>query len=195
MARTVTASASSWELRIPKTKKVFRHYSWQVRGKHRRDLDDPDDIPVPVSLVEILAEYRGALGLSPYPTAGERTPMIVSLYPQRDGWQPITRQRLFSICKGIFQNAAAAVAADQPEQARALESASTHWLRHTFVTHLLAHGVGIQDARDLARHRDIGSTQVYAHSEQERLAAIVEQFAEEQSQSSSDEGGGSSSAF
>ncbi|MCG5549511.1 hypothetical protein LRD17_12245 [Halorhodospira halochloris] len=68
-------------------------------------------------------------------------------------------------------------------------------LRHTFVTHLLApHGVGIQDARDLARPRDIGSTRVYAHSEQERLADIVEQFAKEQSQSSTDEDGGSSSA-
>lgn len=154
-----------------------RHWRWQVRGKHRRAMDDPDDIPVPGRLISVLSEYRHALGLSPYPTPGERTPMVVTLYPVRDGWKGVSRKQLFEISKALFRETAARMCDESPEHARILESASTHWLRHTFVTHLLAQGVSIQDARELARHRDIGSTQVYAHSEQDRLAEITERFA------------------
>ncbi|MFP4183830.1 MAG: tyrosine-type recombinase/integrase [Halorhodospira sp.] len=154
-----------------------RQWWWTVRGKHRRRHDPPDHVPLPHALVEDLARYRQHLGLSPYPSPGEMTPMIVSLYPQRDGWQPVTRRTVYRIVKDAGEHAAQQLEAKGDHQrAELLRRASTHWLRHTGITHRVDAGINFHELQRLSRLKTVEMLRTYTHAEDDRLSAIAESF-------------------
>ncbi|WP_200197089.1 tyrosine-type recombinase/integrase [Halorhodospira abdelmalekii] len=149
---------------------------WRVKGKHRRPEDAADHVPVPSSLIGELARYREHLGLPPYPAAEEETPMVVSLYPQRDGWQPVHRTTIYRIVKSLFLATAERIAADHPAGAETLRHASTHWLRHSGITHRLDHGWSLKETRAASRHASLQSLSQYVHADRDRLAEQAEQL-------------------
>jgi len=56
-----------------------------------------------------------------------------------------------------------------------LKKKSPHVLRHTFATHLLNNGANIQAIKDLLGHSSLAATQVYTHTNIDRLKEIHRQ--------------------
>jgi integrase/recombinase XerC len=56
-----------------------------------------------------------------------------------------------------------------------LEKRSPHVLRHTFATHMLNNGAGIETIKELLGHESLVATQVYTHNSFEKLKSIYKQ--------------------
>lgn len=116
------AEAPQWTLHV-KGKGDF------VRGLH-----------LPLFVINELRHYfrqRGHASLDDMPT---NAPLIARLDPKDDASTadvPLSAARLYDIIKSFFAGAANALPECKHEAAQRIHRASTHWLRHTFATHLL----------------------------------------------------------
>jgi len=57
-------------------------------------------------------------------------------------------------------------------QVEGLPRRSPHVLRHTYATHLLDQGAGLQDVKELLGHSSLAATQVYTHRSIEKLKEV-----------------------
>lgn len=56
-----------------------------------------------------------------------------------------------------------------------LKKRSPHILRHTFATHMLNNGAGLEALKELLGHADLSATQVYTHNSFEQISKIYKQ--------------------
>ena len=133
---------------------------WRVIGKGQK----PAVIPVPAPMLEALARYRTYLGLSPLPSTEDATPLVCSITGRRG----IEASQIYKLVKRTVRAAAAALDPGDSLRAEQLRRASTHWLRHTALTHQADAGIELQYLRRNARHAKIETTLVYLHADEDR---------------------------
>jgi integrase/recombinase XerD len=85
------------------------------------------------------------------------------LFPGRDPRRALTRQAFFLLLRHVALEAGLDPARVSP-----------HVLRHSFASHLLAHGADLRSLQMLLGHADIATTQIYTHVLAERLQRLVE---------------------
>lgn len=84
------------------------------------------------------------------------------LFPSRGRDGHLTRARFAQMLKEL-----AIEAGIEPRRV------SPHVLRHSFASHLLAHGADLRSLQQMLGHADIATTQIYTHVLDERLKALV----------------------
>ncbi len=131
---------------------------WQVTGKGQKEAR----VPVNQDMLEALREYRRFHGLPPLPAPDETIPLVLNL----KGATGIGDNMIYRIVKMLVAKGAARLQADDPHQAEKLRRASTHWFRHTSITHQADAGINLQFLQRNARHARIDTTGLYLHAEE-----------------------------
>jgi site-specific recombinase XerD len=124
-------------------------------------------IPMPNALIGELVLYRQHLGLPPYPTPGEATPLVVSVH-RKTRLKPMSRQRIHQVIKNVAEAAAGKARNDgHIRLADEIEQSSAHWLRHTYASRMLDAGADLRTVQVNLGHSNLTTTSIYAHREDE----------------------------
>jgi integrase/recombinase XerD len=120
----------------------------RVMGKGRKERL----VPVARDAAKRVEDY--VQGVRPALAAGH--PARPELFLSRNG-RVLTRARIWRMVKGH------AAGANLPH------TLHPHTLRHSFASHLLAHGAPLRAIQEMLGHADISTTQIYTHVDQQRL--------------------------
>ena len=129
-----------------------------VRGKGDKERLVPLTDPATRALAAY-AEVRAS-----FVPGGARSRQSPWLFPSRSRAGHLTRVRFGQILKELAGDAGIA-----PQRV------SPHVLRHSFASHLLAHGADLRSLQQLLGHADVATTQIYTHVLDERLKSLVNQ--------------------
>ena len=132
-------------------------------------------VPATNEMMVELARYRREMGLAPYPTPNEQTPLALPIGRSR---KPLTRAALHSIVKKVFDGAADRLRQRGDEyavRADLLERASAHWLRHTAGSHMADQQIDLRLVRDNLGHESLSTTSQYLHVDDDRRHKETEQ--------------------
>lgn len=130
-----------------------------VRGKG----DKERMVPLTETAEDALAAYaRVREDFIPRRQALRRGGASPWLFPSRSAEGHLTRTRFAQKLKDL-----AVEAGIEPRRV------SPHVLRHSFASHLLAHGADLRSLQQMLGHADIGTTQIYTHVLDQRLKDLV----------------------
>ncbi|MFO1128509.1 MAG: site-specific tyrosine recombinase [Rhodospirillales bacterium] len=132
----------------------------RVRGKGGRERVVPLTEPARAAIAAYLP-VRDAF-LPPAAKRGRAAPSPW-LFPSRAGSGHLTRVRFGQLLK----EAATAAGLDA-------ERVSPHVLRHSFASHLVAHGADLRSVQQMLGHADIATTQIYTHVLDDQMRRLVE---------------------
>lgn len=130
---------------------------WFVLGKGEKQ----GKIPASDEMLSAFMQYREHLGLAPLPEENDTSPLLRSI----SGGKGISSNMVYRQVKSVVKEAAEGIRLENPIQASVLEKASTHWFRHTSVTHGDDAGIDLKYLTRSARHEKIETTAIYQHAE------------------------------
>ena len=118
-------------------------------------------VPLGEPATRALAAYKGVRDR--FLPQGRKAPAPGhAMFPSRGRQGHLTRARFAQMLKSL--------AADAGLDPRRV---SPHVLRHSFASHLLAHGADLRSLQQMLGHADIATTQTYTHVLDARLKALV----------------------
>ncbi len=126
----------------------------RVQGKGGKDRVVPFDQHANHALQEYLQDGRPALDRT------KRSPYILLNLEGR----PMNRRSVWEVTD------------EAGRLAGIRQQVHPHLLRHSFATHLLAHGADIRSIQELLGHASVATTQVYLSAEASRMKEAFEQF-------------------
>jgi len=85
------------------------------------------------------------------------------MFPSRGKGGHLTRARFAQLLKKLAEKSGLDATKVSP-----------HVLRHSFASHLLAHGADLRSLQKMLGHADISTTQIYTHILEDRLKSLVE---------------------
>ncbi|NLW03862.1 MAG: site-specific integrase [Pseudomonadaceae bacterium] len=136
---------------------------WAVEGKGKKYTE----IPVNQALMDALKNYREFLGLTALPDSNDKSPVVRNLA----GNKGISPNMIYRTIKDLTDEASQALAVSNPEASQLLAKTSTHWFRHTSITHQADAGVELRYLARNARHSSLATTRIYLHEEDEAWQA------------------------
>ena len=148
-------------------KQIRGKWWWEVTGKGQKI----QLIPVNEDMLNALIRYRQFYGLPPLPQLGEETPLFMNL----NGTQCITSNMIYRLVKKTFLDCAENYAKERPDFTMKLRKASTHWLRHTSITHQTDAGIELRYIKRSARHESVETTMLYQHAEEDQWHSAMDQ--------------------
>ena len=86
------------------------------------------------------------------------------LFPSNSKLGHLTRHRFFQILKSLGK-----------EIGMSPEKVSPHVIRHSFASHLLDRGVDLRIIQESLGHKDISTTQVYTHIQNQKMRRVLEE--------------------
>lgn len=140
-----------------------------VRGKGNK----VRKIRIHKTLKHSIMDYRQSIGLSPYPTLGESTPLIT----RQDKVTGLTTRRIDQILDWAFNLVADSKAIDASltssetkrgkllREESTLRKASAHWMRHSHATDYLKQTGSLKKVMDRLGHANVSTTMIYQHSD------------------------------
>ncbi len=138
----------------------FGNWWWNVVGKGNKEAN----IPITNELMTWISAYRVHYHLSPLPSPNEQSPLIFRIADTTG--ECLSPNMIYRIVKHIMVSAGkAAEEQGLSEIAVRLNDATTHWIRHTSLTHQAMAGMDILTIRDNARHDSIKTTSLYLSTE------------------------------
>lgn len=140
---------------------------WCVTGKGQKT----EKIPINDALLQSLIRYRQCYGLPPLPSSEEENALFMNF----NGSKRISANMIYRLVKKIFLDCAKAIEKTRPEFSLKLKQASTHWLRHTAITHQTDAGIELRYIKRNARHESVETTMLYQHVEEDRWHAAMAQ--------------------
>lgn len=140
---------------------------WFITGKGQKT----QAIPVNSDMLKTLMRYRQFYGLSSLPETEETNALFMNL----KGTKGVSASTIYRIVKKTFLSCANSIAETQPDFAIKLKKASTHWLRHTAITHQADRGIELRYIKRCARHESVETTMLYQHAEDEKWHAAMSQ--------------------
>lgn len=129
---------------------------WRVIGKGEKEAK----IPVNDDLIAALKRYRKFLGLTPLPPPEDTTPLVMSI----KGTSGISSNMIYRLIKRFFAHVSDQAKQRRPETADLYARVSTHWMRHTSLTHQADAGIELRYLNRNARHANLETTGIYLHA-------------------------------
>ncbi len=144
-------------------------------------------VPVPDASIVALGRYLEARGFSADPVASRGVALLGHATDQveRAPWAKrdtagaeagLAAATLYRQIKRFFQACAVEFAPLDPRGAGRLSSASTHWMRHSHISHALAAGTPLEAVKQNAGHASLNTTTRYVTTEDARRMAAMKRF-------------------